>query len=286
MLRFTIILIISLLTQISNAQTYVPFPTSADTAIWFESSYNSAFGSSYYNLATYGDTIFDGLTYTKIYSGTNSDYPGYYYAAIREENKVIYVRDLANNNNLNADTILFDFNVQIGDTVNWFSYLGTNIGVHSIDSIQVADGTYRKRFILGYQGGLEVIEGIGSNLGFIPEPMVGGGGTTTYCYFLNGDFVWSIYGGNESNCYTSTKQLNLNSTIKIFPNPTSDNLNIEFENTEQRELMIFNQVGQQVLNKISNETTVILNLEQLPKGFYVLTIRTQKGTFTKKIIKH
>jgi hypothetical protein len=77
-----------------------------------------------------------------------------------------------------------------------------------------------------------------------------------------------------------------NSNTKISPNPTSDILNIEFENMEQRELMIFNQLGQMVLNETSSETTVILNLEQLPKGFYVLTIRTQKGTFTKKIIKN
>lgn len=286
----------SLFTYTSNAQTYVPFPTGADTAVWFVSSSYWVSGSgqtSYYNIVTDGDTIFDGLEYTKLYHDDNGTLR-YYYAAIREENKIIYLRDFNDNtwgvNNISSDTILFDFNVQVGDTINWFSFGSGPMEVYSIDSVQVADGTYRKRFSFSGPGGFasfQVVEGIGSNLGFIHIPLVGGGGTYTNCYFLNGDFVWtSWFGGTANDCYTSTTQLNSNSKITVNPNPTSDNLNIEFENTEQRELMIFNQLGQVVLNEISNETTVILNLEQLPKGFYVLTIRTHESIFTKKIIKN
>lgn len=294
MLRFFTILSLLMFTYNSNAQTYVPFPTGADTAVWFvHSSYwiSGAGYESYYNFVTYGDTIFDGLTYTKIYSGDSNTYPVDYYAAIREENKIIYLRDLDDNswgvNNISSDTILFDFNVQVGDIVNWFSFGSGLMEVYSIDSVQVADGTYRKRFdFLDISGGFvsfQVVEGIGSNLGFIHIPMVGGGGTYTDCYFLNGNFVWTFRFGD---CYTSTKQINQNSNIKVFPNPTSNNLNIEFENTEQRELMIFNQLGQMVLNETSNQVNVILSLEQLSKGFYVLAIRTKEGIFTKKIVKN
>jgi hypothetical protein len=104
---------------------------------------------------------------------------------------------------------------------------------------------------------------------------------------LVGDLIWSRYlAGGISWCYISTTQLKPNSNTKISPNPTSDILNIEFENTEQRKLIIFNQLGQMVLNETSNQVNVTLNLEALSKGFYVLTIRTQKGTFTKKIIRN
>lgn len=293
MTRLLIIFTLSLFTYISNAQTYVPFPTSADTAVWFVDYYYAPFDYGYYNIVTEGDTIFGSQEYTKLYYNNGTSYT--YYAAIREENKVIYLRDLVSNRhgsiNINSDTILFDFNVQVGDTINWFSLYSGLMEVYSIDSVQVADGTYRKRFnFLDIPGGFvsfQAVEGIGSNLGFIHTPMVGGGGTETYCYFLNGNFVWTLWlGANESDCYTSTKQLKSNSTIKIYPNPTSDNLNIEFETTEQRELMIFNQLGQMVLNESSNQVNVVLSLEDLPKGFYVLAIRSKERTFTKKIVKH
>ncbi len=295
MYRFILIITLSLFIKNANAQTYVPFPTGVDTAVWFVSYSYGPFDYGYYNIITSGDTIFDGKEYTKLHYGDNDGNPHAYYGAIREENKIIYLRDLISNhllgsNNINSDTILFDFNVEVGDTVNWFHIQTGAMEVYSIDSVQVADGTYRKQFnfvhIHNGSIGLQAIEGIGSKFGFIYAPIIGGGGTSTYCYFLNGDFVWtSWFGTTESDCYTSTKQLKLNSNIKIFPNPTNDVLNINFENKEQRELIIFDQLGKVVLNEVSNETNIILNLKPLAKGFYILAIQTKEGRFTKKIIK-
>lgn len=280
MLRFTIILIISLLTQISNAQTYVPFPTSADTTIWLQEIGIVTSPPPYiYELFIEGDTIINNKAYSKIYSGDYNHTTSYYQKAIREEGKIVYLWDDS------TEVILYDFNAQLGDTIVWFGANDIDKPyIHTVDSVMI-DGAYRKRYEVASQSSsVSIIEGIGSDTGLFPKYYSFGDYRMLICFTLNNQTIYTA--PNHPNCITSTNQIKQEDNISIYPNPTSDNLNIEFENTEQRELMIFNQLGQQVLNEISNETTVILNLEQLPKGFYVLTIRTQKGTFTKKIIKH
>jgi hypothetical protein len=281
MLRFFTILILLCFASNANAQTYVPFPTSTDTAVWLEYYVNiSNPNVSYYEINTYGDTILDGLIYTKIYKAYDNVYPGNYYAAIREENKIIYLRDYVDSYDpINSDTILFDFNAQVGDTVNWYGELFPNPVVQSIDSVEV-NGIFRKRFNLDVT---QIIEGIGSNRGFIPFYGIAEEDKSTYCYHLNSDLIWKEDG--LSDCYAPTKQIQQTDNISINPNPTSDFLNIDFETNEQRELQVFNQLGQLVLSETSNDANLVLSLEHLPKGFYVLAIQTEKGTFTKKIIK-
>ncbi|MBL7704546.1 MAG: T9SS type A sorting domain-containing protein [Taibaiella sp.] len=75
--------------------------------------------------------------------------------------------------------------------------------------------------------------------------------------------------------------------VKIYPNPTSNVLNIalESENTYIRQLSIFNLLGQQVAtiipeNKNAKEQKVHLN--NLASGAYLIKIETDKGTVNRK----
>lgn len=74
------------------------------------------------------------------------------------------------------------------------------------------------------------------------------------CFTLNNNAIYTE--PNNPNCLTSTNQIQQNN------NPPNDILSIEFENTEQRELIIFNPISQMVLNETSNQMNVQLSLEQ------------------------
>ncbi|MFH1159958.1 MAG: T9SS type A sorting domain-containing protein [bacterium] len=72
-------------------------------------------------------------------------------------------------------------------------------------------------------------------------------------------------------------------TVTIFPNPVSDVLNINGTETIQ-ELQVLNLVGQVVYNQKVDNTTVVLNLDNLKAGVYNLRIKMADGCVNKKII--
>lgn len=86
----------------------------------------------------------------------------------------------------------------------------------------------------------------------------------------------------------STQEVTQENSISVYPNPVSDNLNIRSaEVLKNAEIKIFNQAGQIIFqNKMNslNETQKI-NVNNLPSGIYMIYIKSNKGTFTKKIIK-
>src|SRR5690606_32924352 len=69
--------------------------------------------------------------------------------------------------------------------------------------------------------------------------------------------------------------------FKVYPNPTTDILNIELENSLVLEkVLIYNTTGQ--LIKESKEK--IINLNGLAKGIYHVQVITDKGKATKKVV--
>ncbi len=71
-------------------------------------------------------------------------------------------------------------------------------------------------------------------------------------------------------------------TISIFPNPTNDTLTIDLKNSDLKEVIIYNELGQQ----IKEVTTSEVNVSNLATGIYFFKIISQNGKIaTKKIIK-
>ena len=65
---------------------------------------------------------------------------------------------------------------------------------------------------------------------------------------------------------------------KAFPNPVSDVLNIEFEEAQNGELTLYNQVGQLVRSrKLNHQNHVQLQISQLPAGMYLYRISNASG---------
>ena len=77
------------------------------------------------------------------------------------------------------------------------------------------------------------------------------------------------------------QNLPLSDFVKIYPNPASNIIQLEFKEPFQKfESTIMDEIGNTVL--ISNKNQ--LNVNNLPNGFYILSIQTEKWKKSQKII--
>src|ERR1700739_886515 len=179
------IVFISLTTR-AQFSVYHPFPDS--NAYWKESSSSSAIPGSFcasYGYTLSGDTLINGKVHHKLYhvggyysSGTicwsTLSHSRSFYGAIREDSmKRVYLCCITGSTT--KDSLLYDFNLKVGDTLKQFNSQVVISYVHSIDSIMV-DGAYRKQFVISSNAAQphqiidSIIEGIGSLQGLV-EPI-------------------------------------------------------------------------------------------------------------------
>lgn len=79
-----------------------------------------------------------------------------------------------------------------------------------------------------------------------------------------------------------------NNSFFIAPNPTNGQVKIEFEKLVNQDvtIQISNMLGQVIFSKsLWLEQTTNLNLDNLPKGTYVLTLETDQERYVNKLIK-
>ena len=80
---------------------------------------------------------------------------------------------------------------------------------------------------------------------------------------------------------------NLYSAFNVYPNPNNGILNISLTNSNDKQTVeIKNIIGQTVHSQIAgNSSNVIINLSEINKGIYTVSLINENGTsFTKKII--
>ena len=95
------------------------------------------------------------------------------------------------------------------------------------------------------------------------------------------DNAVEIHSVTASDATLSVETIDGEMMISVFPNPTSNTINVVFD--KELELSLFNMLGQQVI-KTSNKNIDISNFE---KGTYILIVENiETGNFTNfKIIK-
>jgi hypothetical protein len=65
----------------------------------------------------------------------------------------------------------------------------------------------------------------------------------------------------------------LNSIVKIFPNPASTNITIQVNESDLgSQVLIFNAIGQEVFSERITSVNQLLNIEKLTEGFYFLKL--------------
>jgi hypothetical protein len=81
--------------------------------------------------------------------------------------------------------------------------------------------------------------------------------------------------------------------INIFPNPTTNFLNIEFYSvdTKSLDISIYNLQGQKLFNKVlpvtrtSYNTLTISDIKNFSKGYYILNIKTPNNSYSRPFVK-
>ena len=80
---------------------------------------------------------------------------------------------------------------------------------------------------------------------------------------------------------TSTNE-HLESSLKLYPNPTNGLITIELEGLQK--VMVYNALGQVLLNKEANDDALQLDLSGFENGLYWVKVMTQNGTAAKSLI--
>jgi hypothetical protein len=73
-------------------------------------------------------------------------------------------------------------------------------------------------------------------------------------------------------------------TVKIYPNPVINNLNV-ISNSAIHRISIINMIGETVIDKDCSSMNMVINTSGLMPGIYYLIIENSSGVATRKITK-
>ncbi|HKR07088.1 MAG TPA: T9SS type A sorting domain-containing protein [Bacteroidia bacterium] len=291
-----IVATLTTLTAKSQTSFYHPFPDSS--AIWNYHflNYCFPFGTSdnYYSITISGDTVINSQVYHQLNTpfllstgtcggGISTGYKG----SVRQDTankKVFYVPPSSS-----TEELLYDFNMQVGDTVKGFleSIAFPQDTVQSIDSVLVGSD-YRKRWNINQCYNISLIEGIGSTYGLIelsPSCFPDWPEYSLTCFTQNG---MTLYPDTNTICELITDVENIypeNHFTTIYPNPFSDKLNFTVNNKERSEIILYDIASRKLLQQ-QFINSVSLNTEQLSKGLYLYEVQDRNGLYKKgKVVK-
>lgn len=122
---------------------------------------------------------------------------------------------------------------------------------------------------------------------------IGGANDTIHVAQNNGDYfvqVTDSFGCQNNSDTVNLIVLGIENTIQdvasIYPNPSYGNLIVNLEQDDVELINVFNQLGENILEKNITAKTkqVQLNLENLAEGIYYIKIHSSSKIYTQKII--
>ena len=268
-----------------NAQNYF-----ANNPQWRQSSscrwYGECIEEQEFVYYINGDSVVDNITYKKLlkhgrldqswmgpepHEGCDDHYTfDTFHTLVRQEGKKIYIKETGD-----VDTLLYDFNLNIGDTipVTW-NQPSNNLVVVGIDSLLVGN-SFRTVFHLDATTNNSLIEGIGNDNGFL-EPIVTvlECGYNLNCYALN-DTTYYPEQGAQCDLAVSVPQNPEDEMVNIYPNPACEFIYIKpvnFTLKEKAQIEIFNINGKMVYSGVFNSDKRRINVNQWPNGMFIFKI--------------
>lgn len=199
-----------------------------------------------------------------------------------------------------APVLLYDYSVEMGDTVNnfWGDFIVTEVDT------EFANGEDRKRITMEniIDGRLDIwVWGIGSKTSGYLQPgspiNIPDAGSEFSCY-LNENSGEYYYGDKDpslcaipqtgSACQTTAVVEEENKEVVIFPNPADEFITIDINNLNGSNVIIrfFSVDGKQVVNKKDNSGNINLDVSGLTAGIYIIEIN-QNGvpSYHKVVIR-
>ena len=291
----------------AQPKAYRPFPE--DSALWvveWTHQNNNPVARDLYIM--HGDTLINGISYNKLYRERNIWSPQYftvlipyaYLGGIRQDslNKKVYFIGAA----MTSDTILYDFNLTIGDTLQptflangLFSGMDT---VSGIDSLWYAYPIiYYKKFIFSPLGGMgNLVEGLGSDCGLFEIYFHFEGGPTLTCFKEHNISAYDMSYGPAHPLYArcgyyfgaslplgASSESKQSIYVDISPNPSNG---IYFIQSSENilEVDIVSVIGEKVYSVQVNASKIEIDLCDYQSGIYFLQLKTSQGIVNKKII--
>jgi len=291
----TLVLIFFLSSFLGKAQQYVPLVV--DSSHWFIVPFEQGFYPPPYSISEYflyGDTVVSSVSYKKVfyrsetinstaYSPLSSTFS--LYALLREDtlNKKVYSILFQNISGssclLNQEVLLYDFDIQVGDTLK-----PANI-CHLFNDKRITDIVQGNAWLASKTYGFntnaeELYEGIGSNYGLFEIIELPSG----FLYPSLHDYCR----GSISNCNsitTSIKRNEINNGITMFPNPFIDHFTISTNENIKFEYQVLSLNGK-ILERGVTQSNISIPIN-LDKGIYIIKILSIDKTIitTRKLIK-
>ncbi|MGB0888070.1 MAG: T9SS type A sorting domain-containing protein [Vicingaceae bacterium] len=72
--------------------------------------------------------------------------------------------------------------------------------------------------------------------------------------------------------------------FQLYPNPTSELVNLIFKTTKNKTIKLINVVGKSVFKTTTNTTSFQLDVAKYPKGIYFIKLESEKGISSQKIV--
>lgn len=302
----------------SVAQDYQPIPES--DAVWIQASFlyfmNNHEHSTITNPLSFGeDTLISGESYHALQGHQIiewvdgwGDPQNYETGTYTVPNYKFYFRQDVSTKKLYAwaeeqDTLLYDFDLTVGQiypqTLLNVNY--PNLKVMGEDSVQLLDGVYHKKWLLGTEsadsGYISLIEGVGATSGFslMMYPLFEQSGAilclkeSDVQLYENWSDVGLIAPEYSELCEAnvSIDKITLNeTTIHIWPNPMIDQIHIRSDDgINSIDLIdIYGKSLQSIEGK--NVKELNMNLEHLYSGQYFLIVTTSnQQEIVKSIVK-
>jgi hypothetical protein len=239
-----------------------------------------------------GDTIINSVEYFKVYQSGYSYY-GYIpngdiytyehvlHGFLREENNKWFTLFE------NQDTLLFDFNLNVNDTViSAYTYsFADPIMVTAIDSVLI-DGEYKKRMQLNGMGAEFIIEGIGATSGLFENMFFFEWYSELVCYAKNGVSVWGTPTEECDLAVNINENQGDENPCVISPNPGKDFIMLSIPpGLGKVEIILINLLGGIVYqDSFIGPSSNKINLNDFPAGFYLVIIKSKGLRQTTKLI--
>ncbi len=181
-----------------------------------------------------------------------------------------------------SERLIYDFNYGIGDSLPGADMNQATRYVTQVGSTQFLDGVPRKSMVLSSScGPSNWVEGIGETEALFYSDGIcslwDGNPLYIRCFSTSGQLLYLR--PDLSGCYTSSVNDLEIGTIRVFPNPGSDLLDLELE-TEGAisKVMMYNSLGSLVLSKSNfSATNNSIDISKLPSGFYTGIVHLEGG---------
>ncbi len=213
---------------------------------------------------------------------------------LRQEGRNIWRLD---NQTGATDYLLVSYDYEVGDSIKGyvFEQCGqTTNTIQKIDSV-LMNGVYKRVFHVDTStNGPIIIEGVGHVLdpagsggGFLKPLCVGlGWANSLLCYAQGALPLWPDQNGGSTGCELSLTVAEAElPEVSIYPNPFAQYLEVKTADFTEKELVVYDISGKELLRQLIAEETRIAT-DHLPAGIYVYTLKlANKPAIFGKLVK-